>query len=519
MPGVPFTSNYHLNGLEKQAIQYKWESNTFKKVSQTDNNYLIRASPIALFKSYYTNGLGGQCDGSLYKECMRFECNAFEYIKKWAIKTSETEMLYTDVPEGTASKTINYAYSNPNNPQVTTSVTTTSKGDNIEVHNYYPTDFPSVPVYASMIDRHIINSVVKQITTNTSKTIEVGKVLTNYSSFNGGTLLAPASIETSKNAGVLFTEVTLQKYGAKGNLLQYTGRDGVVCSILWGYKDNYPVAKITGVTYDQAVTYINLAVCFNPVSDVALRTELNNLRVNLSGKLISTYTYAPLIGITSQTDPNNKTIYYEYDNFNRLKYIKDQNHNVIKAMNYGYQMPLNGYGNTAISQVFYSQSCATATPLPYTYTVPANTYRSDINQEDANAKAQQQINTQGQAAANTTGACQSTVYARISYENTYSLGGSYTFGDVVVRFYSDVACTIPAAVNSLSVNYQSLDGCSTSGNPIQANKNGGGTYMVLETGAMLYYENFSYDYGYPVSMLSCDVVFSLNSGTGYSIVL
>lgn len=52
---------------------------------------------------------------------------------------------------------------------------------------------------------------------------------------------------------------------------------------------------------------------------------------------ITTYTYKPLIGLTSTTDPKGMTTYYEYDSFQRLKYIKDQNGNILKSYDYHYK--------------------------------------------------------------------------------------------------------------------------------------------------------------------------------------
>lgn len=52
---------------------------------------------------------------------------------------------------------------------------------------------------------------------------------------------------------------------------------------------------------------------------------------------MTTYTYSPLIGITSQCDTGNKITYYEYDGFGRLKDIKNQDGNIIKVYNYYYQ--------------------------------------------------------------------------------------------------------------------------------------------------------------------------------------
>jgi YD repeat-containing protein len=51
---------------------------------------------------------------------------------------------------------------------------------------------------------------------------------------------------------------------------------------------------------------------------------------------MNTYTYDPLIGITSKTDQSNNTTFYFYDEFGRLKTIKDNDLNIIKDFDYQY---------------------------------------------------------------------------------------------------------------------------------------------------------------------------------------
>ncbi len=52
---------------------------------------------------------------------------------------------------------------------------------------------------------------------------------------------------------------------------------------------------------------------------------------------MNTLTYRPLVGMTSATDPQGKTIYYEYDAFGRLRDVKDLNGNIIKTYQYHYK--------------------------------------------------------------------------------------------------------------------------------------------------------------------------------------
>jgi hypothetical protein len=79
----------------------------------------------------------------------------------------------------------------------------------------------------------------------------------------------------------------------------------------------------------------NAMLLFDPAGFIQ---ELRLYPVNAQ---ITTYTYTPLIGITSQCDASNKIIYYEYDGFGRLKLIRDENKNVVQQFDYKYQQPIN----------------------------------------------------------------------------------------------------------------------------------------------------------------------------------
>ncbi|HEU5291283.1 MAG TPA: hypothetical protein VFU05_11600 [Cyclobacteriaceae bacterium] len=64
---------------------------------------------------------------------------------------------------------------------------------------------------------------------------------------------------------------------------------------------------------------------------------LDDIRFHPKGAQMLTYTYEPLIGMTSQTDAAGLTSYYVYDAYGRLKQMKDDKGNVVKHINYNYR--------------------------------------------------------------------------------------------------------------------------------------------------------------------------------------
>lgn len=64
----------------------------------------------------------------------------------------------------------------------------------------------------------------------------------------------------------------------------------------------------------------------------------DDLRIQPSDAAMSTYTYEPLVGMTSEIDDSGKTVYYEYDTFQRLMHVKDLNGNILKKYNYHFKL-------------------------------------------------------------------------------------------------------------------------------------------------------------------------------------
>ncbi len=63
---------------------------------------------------------------------------------------------------------------------------------------------------------------------------------------------------------------------------------------------------------------------------------VDELRLYPVGAQMMSYTYKPLVGMTSQTDPNGRVTYFEYDSSGRLLFVKDDDGNILKSYQYHY---------------------------------------------------------------------------------------------------------------------------------------------------------------------------------------
>lgn len=118
-------------------------------------------------------------------------------------------------------------------------------------------------------------------------------------------------------------------YNNGGRLTEIKPREGILSSFIWDPLNMYPLVKASGVGFDI------LNSTYNSVGG-----DMNALRdhTNLKDALISSYTYKPLTGMSSEMDSNKKTQTYFYDKLGRLDIIKDNDGNIIKDFHFKYNI-------------------------------------------------------------------------------------------------------------------------------------------------------------------------------------
>jgi YD repeat-containing protein len=117
----------------------------------------------------------------------------------------------------------------------------------------------------------------------------------------------------------------------KSYFLSYWWKTGATISVTAGTQSNI----ITGYTRN-GWSYRQLQFTGTVSAIISGTGFIDEIRIYPVGSQVNTYTYTPLVGLTSQTDPNGKASYFEYDKLGRLKNIKDKLKNITKTFFYNY---------------------------------------------------------------------------------------------------------------------------------------------------------------------------------------
>jgi len=278
------------------------------------------------------------------------EMDILEYSIKseWWHMDGEQETIYDTNGENPVTTITNYTYDSEIHRQPTEIRTINSKGEVLVTKNAYPSDSPpevAENILQGMVNDNIVTPLIKT-ETSIEGGIKIGGTINKYrKEIHSDTdpnetsdMYLLDTIQSLKTGTITEYESRIEftKYDNDGNILEVKKTNGISISYIWGYNNNYPVAKIENATWEDIITLSEFSTGFNAGEGALTVLQEQQLR-SLSGAMVTTYTYKPLIGITSMTDPRNYTIYYEYDEYNRLKEVRNQDTDIITDYKYHYK--------------------------------------------------------------------------------------------------------------------------------------------------------------------------------------
>ncbi len=121
------------------------------------------------------------------------------------------------------------------------------------------------------------------------------------------------------------------------SIVSYWSTDGANSYTVSGTIGTALKGKTVSVNGTNWTYYEHIVTGVTPTLSVSGTGNIDELRLYPIHAQMITYTFDPMIGMTSQCDVNNHASYYEYDGLGRLKDIKDQDGNILKTFEYHYK--------------------------------------------------------------------------------------------------------------------------------------------------------------------------------------
>jgi YD repeat-containing protein len=161
---------------------------------------------------------------------------------------------------------------------------------------------------------------------------------TSFEADGTGNWTVPSSTRDTTTAAITGSK----SYKLSNGSVSKTGLTSTTTFTLsyWSRSGTYTVTGSTAVVTGKTIngwTYYEHTVKNTTSVTVSGSGNIDELRLYPSTARMTTYTYNPLVGLSSACDVNNRVTYYQYDVQGRLKVVKDQDGNIVKTVNYHYQ--------------------------------------------------------------------------------------------------------------------------------------------------------------------------------------
>ncbi|MBL7832866.1 MAG: PKD domain-containing protein [Cyclobacteriaceae bacterium] len=281
--------------------QYTYDSDNLQLIETTSHNPVLPTQKQIIKTKYatdaaYNSTLQQQSCAQQYTTCKNGCMSGSETQRVACIQQCELSRgSCTDVPVAGTSPEVGALISLRNRNNVTAPIETQMLVEEDAVR--YVT---GAQVYLYNEQGSPVTFVKPKEVWGTSQTVPA-------TGFTGGTVTGSGTFQIPPS----FRKAhSFDAYNAStGNLMQQTTLDGITSQYTYGYNNSL----LTGFTVSPVT---------NPMS--------------------YSFQHKPFVGITSNTDPNGRSSYYEFDSFGRLKITKDHDGNILSRTRYRYKTEQGG---------------------------------------------------------------------------------------------------------------------------------------------------------------------------------
>ncbi|MDN3588035.1 DUF5977 domain-containing protein [Pedobacter aquatilis] len=491
LPSLALNNSPRLSSMS--VYKYNPDSpGSYELVKGTNYQYALKPGPALLgLKLFKYLDFPQDMGSSLYyqdKAAKQDFFPVYEFVN-YEIPTGNFELSSTtETQDGiTSQKVITY---NEKHLEQSESVTN-SDGKSYRTELFYPFDFTSNPTLVSLVSSNRIGSPVERKIFNINTNTWIAGNRTLFQDFGSG-VTEPASLESYSPSKGYESRTSFQHYNNFGQIQSLSKTGGSKIVYVYAYKGAYPIIEVSNAEYSSIESILGGAVQIAAIRESAPeKSVVDNLAGLLKSALpdafITSHTYTPMIGMTSQTDARGMTTYYEYDSFQRLKYIKDRNGDIVKSYCYNFAgqqvdcgtesgpQPVTYY-SAAQSGSFTKNDCGmNGTGATVTYTIAAGSYTSIVSQSDADNQALSALNSGGQAYANANAGC-SYVYHSAAQSGSFTKNDCGVNGTGATVTYTIAAGSYTSGLSQADADNQALSALN-SGGQAYANVNAGCSYI------------------------------------------
>ncbi|MCW5910625.1 MAG: RHS repeat protein [Cyclobacteriaceae bacterium] len=382
-PYPPADSFEYLRGQPVTITYYSRTGANFipvKKLAYEYTNLMVAAAPISsvAFGIYDLAPLGSP------RKPAPVTVAQYEMKTGWSAPSLITETSY-DQQNGSLTLESTQALEYTSYMQ-TKAQTYASSGELKETRNYYPFNI-SLGASSELLQKNNLVAILRKENYSDSILTETINVEYTNGLFYGKELTVPSIVTQKIGNGETESRIEYQNYNGIGRIVDQKKSNDVPLSYLWDEVNGLLLAEVqnatsdniyhtsfegtgtvetvsnparTGRRYLNSGTYNFSGNGFVPASTTNLKmsywywssnkwnfsgvvnwsntisagARLDEIRVFPGDSQMTTYTYVTGIGITSMTDANNVTTYYEYDSFGRLNVVKDDKGNIVQNILY-----------------------------------------------------------------------------------------------------------------------------------------------------------------------------------------